>query len=93
MNKLQEIINSMSLEDLEKLKKDLYQGNLHKLIDKRLTASSDKLCPVCGEKILHNNYKLEFGKDYLRRQVSFDGLDCLVYFVNSRIKKYESKRH
>lgn len=92
MNKLGKIIEKLSFEELQAIKKDLESGNLNTLIDKRLEQKKPRSCPVCGENVLNDSYILEFGKDYLRKKAYFDGADCLNYFVATRLKKDESKR-
>ena len=89
MNKLRRLIEQLPLEELEKLKKDLDEGNLIKIVNKRinqLSKISNKKCPVCGEVVTDNSYVLEFG-DLLRKKAYFDGADCLNYFVETKLKK------
>ena len=95
MNKLAKIISEMNEEDLLKIKRDLVAGNIDKVINKRFDELSghdfsDKQCPVCGEKITSDSFILEFGSSYLRKRAFFDGVDCLEYFVNSKLK-YKDK--
>ncbi len=92
MNQLRQLISQMSEEELRKLKKDLEEGNLYKLINKKLeeyeeVRNKEKICPVCGDKVESNAYVLEFGKSYLRRKAYFDGQDCLNYFIQTKMKK------
>lgn len=89
----------MKEDELTLLKRDLVSGNIDRAIKKRLENLKgtenldDKHCPVCGGKIDANSYKLEFGKDYLRKRAYFDGQDCLVYFVNTKLKKQSQRLH
>lgn len=97
MNKLSKIINTLSEEDLLKIKRDLVAGNVDKLVENRLknfqeVKFSSKTCPVCDGAISSSCFVLEFGESYLRRRAYFDGVDCLEYFVNTQLKK-ESKIH
>ncbi len=92
MNKLAKIINSLGEEDLLKIKRDLVAGNIDKLIEKKLTSLHEekfdsKQCPICDGKIGADSLMVEFGKPYLRRRAFFDGVDCLEYFLNSKLKK------
>lgn len=83
MNKLSEIIGNLSLNELNLIKQDLDEGNIHKLINKRLKREDDKIsiCPVCGAEIDKNTaFILEFGKE-IRKRAFFDELDCLNYFI------------
>lgn len=94
MNKLASIINSLGEEDLLKIKRDLVSGNIDRLIEKKLTSFksvnfSSKFCPVCDGSIGEDCFVLEFGKPYLRRRAFFDGIDCLEYFVSTKLKKVE----
>ena len=92
MNKLAKIINTLDKDDLIKIRRDLIAGNIDKVISKRLDEFSglnfsNKQCPVCGGSIHNNSFVLEFGSDYLRKRAFFDGVDCLEYFVVSKLKK------
>ena len=92
MNKLSKIINKLSEDDLLKIKRDLVAGNVDKLIEKRLQDLNDvkfssKHCPVCDGVIETDCFILEFGKPYLRKRAFFDGVDCLEYFVSTKLKK------
>lgn len=96
MNKLQKIIDTLSEEDLVKIKRDLVAGNVDRLINEKLNKISyekldNKKCPVCGGTITENNYSLEFGASYLRKRAYFDAVDCLEYFIYSKLKKHELK--
>lgn len=96
MNKLSKIIKTLPEEELLKIKRDLVTGNIDKLIEKKLAniteeKYSKKQCPVCGGKITPDSPIIEFGKPYIRRRAYFDGVDCLEYFVNTQLKKNETK--
>ena len=88
MNKLVGIIDTMGKEDLLRIQMDLKEGNLRRIVEKRLGELQDdnKVCPVCGEKVKTSDYKLEFGKAGLRMRASFDGPDCLKNFVENKLK-------
>ncbi|MGV8168580.1 MAG: hypothetical protein ACP5N3_00825 [Candidatus Nanoarchaeia archaeon] len=91
MNKLARIIDNLEKEDLIKIKRDLIAGNIDRLIEKKLRKYpefnlSEKNCPVCGGDIEEGCYILEFGSSYLRRRAFFDALDCLEYFVQTKLK-------
>ncbi|MGV8161772.1 MAG: hypothetical protein ACP5N2_00385 [Candidatus Nanoarchaeia archaeon] len=92
MNKLAKIIESLPKEDLIKIKRDLVSGNIDRLVEKKLRTYtelnySEKQCPICGGEIKEESYVLEFGASYLRRRAFFDAVDCLEYFINSKLKK------
>lgn len=88
MNKLLRIIESMDREDLVKLKKDLEEGNMGRIIQKRMDELNDEnhVCPVCNKPAKSDDYVLEFGKAGLRMKARFDGLDCLEHFTK-RLQK------
>lgn len=86
MNKLKNLIEEMTIEDLNLIKKDIISGNLNKLIDKKINSTySKKICPVCNEKIENNPIILEFGKN-LRIKAYFDATDCLSYFAQTKLR-------
>jgi hypothetical protein len=92
MNRLAQIIATMPLEDLKLLKRDLEEGNLHRLIEARmdrLTSGRDsRVCPVCGASLQpgEQRFVLEFGPSDLRQRASFDEQDCLTYFLENTIR-------
>jgi len=95
LNKLAKIIEGLGKEDLLKLKRDLISGNVDRLVQQRLLKYSElnyseKQCPVCGGEINDDAFILEFGSPYLRRRAFFDAIDCLEYFVNTKLKKKNS---
>ena len=85
MNKLAKMIESLEYEDLLRLQKDFEKGTLHNLIAKRIYShKSDRLvlCPICSGPIKEGDgYHLEFGSRDLRKKATFDGIDCLEYFL------------
>lgn len=92
MNKLKGLIEGLSEEDLMKIKRDLIAGNIDRLVNNKideltLGKISEKQCPVCGGGITKDSYSLEFGSAYLRRRAYFDAVDCLEYFIYSKLKK------
>ena len=87
MNKLAEIISGLSTEELKLIKKDLDEGNIHRIVHRKLNKEENKafICPVCGLEVdKKTGFVLEFGKE-IRRRAIFDELDCLNYFL-SRMK-------
>lgn len=91
MNKLAKIIEGLSKEDLIKIKRDLVAGNIDKLIEKKIHSFdkevlSEKFCPVCNSEITQDAFILEFGAEYLRKKAYFDAVDCLEYFINTRLR-------
>ena len=90
MNKLVRLIDTMPHSDLIKLQKDLKAGNLDRLITKRLddiSPTKARFCPICNADINGDeNLTLIFGPAALRQKASFDGPDCLIYFLD-QLKK------
>ena len=90
MNRLARIIESLEEEDLNLIKKDIEEGNIEKLINKKLQekkeADQNSVCPVCQTPSNDESLTLIFGPKGLRKKASFCALDCLEYFLN-RIKQ------
>lgn len=90
MNKLAKLIKELPLQDVQLIKKDLEKGNIDRLITKRIkeiNANRITLCPVCSTAIKEGEgWHLQFGSPSLRKKATFDGVDCLIYFLE-RIKK------
>ncbi|MFW5866110.1 MAG: hypothetical protein ACOCU6_03380, partial [Nanoarchaeota archaeon] len=94
MNKLARLIEEMPLEDLKKIKKDIDEGNMKRLIEKRLREEKRKQklsCPVCSTSVKEGEgVTLYFGSKVLRKKATFDGIDCLEYFLD-RLKRSNDK--
>ena len=90
-NKLSKIIEELSYEDLILLKKDHDAGNIGKLIAKFMKEkqhSRTTICPVCNGAIKENEgFHLQFGPPGLRKKATFDGVDCMQYFLENLNKK------
>jgi len=95
MNKLSEIINSLNYEDLRMIEKDIEEGNVSKIVRKRIEQyeRSSKTCPVCYKEIVEGNeaFTLIFGSPDFKKKASFCALDCLEFFI-SKIKNKEIKQ-
>ncbi len=92
MNRLAKLIEKMAFEDLLRLQKDLRGGNLDKLINGRIDnikPTQVKYCPVCNSDVNSKNLTLIFGPPNFRQRASFDGPDCLSYFLEKLRKKGE----
>ena len=91
MNKLAKIIKELPLEDIQLIKKDLEKGNIDKLIDQRvkeINANRITLCPVCSAPVKEGEgWHIQFGPVGLRKKATFDGADCLSYFLERNKKK------
>lgn len=89
MNRLSALIDTMDENELKLIQKDLYEGNISYHIKRKLTQYNNKtddqnVCPVCGAELDDENtkYRLEFGKNGVRRKAGFDEIDCLSFFVS-----------
>jgi hypothetical protein len=91
MNKLAKLIENLDVEDLELIKKDLEAGNLDKLVKKELKikkAHKITYCPVCSAEVKEGEgLHLQFGPASFRKKATFDGVDCLCYFLENNMKK------
>ncbi|MBD3208987.1 hypothetical protein GF367_01030 [Candidatus Woesearchaeota archaeon] len=90
MNKLARLIERLPHTELLKLQKDLKTGNLDKLINNRLddiSPTKAKYCPICNAEVPEDNLTLIFGPAAFRQKASFDGPDCLIYFLDQLQKK------
>ncbi|MGM5481321.1 MAG: hypothetical protein ACQESE_02825 [Nanobdellota archaeon] len=90
MNKLAKIIEDLDFDDLKMIKKDLDAGNIEKLLKKRMKeARKEQItsCPVCSARVKEGEgLHLQFGPASFRKKATFDGVDCLQYFLE-RLKK------
>ncbi|AJF60953.1 TPA: hypothetical protein HA239_04680 [Candidatus Woesearchaeota archaeon] len=94
MNRLSNMISSMNYKDLKAIEKDLYEGNIARLLKARLEGFEKKfpsnICATCGT--VHEGeprYALFFGPEDFRKKATFCGLDCLNFFV----KKLETQHN
>ena len=94
MNKLAKLIDNLSEKDLNLIRTDLKAGNIERLINKRIKEKkeedSNKVCPVCNSPTKEENVTLIFGPKGLRKKASFDGVDCLEYFLD-KVKQQKLK--
>ena len=96
MNRLASIINSLDYKDLKALEKDLYEGNIGRLIKQNIkkieSLRPDSICPTCGSVLKNPAYVLEFGRSDFRKRAGFCGLDCLNFFI-SKLNKEKKLEH
>lgn len=96
MNKLTGIISSMNYRELKAVQKDLYEGNIGRIIkhnlDRLETRFPEKVCPTCGNPLNEQSakYTLTFGPVDFKQRASFCGVDCLTFFVK-KIGEEENK--
>lgn len=91
VNKLAKLIAKLDYKDLQLLKKDYDAGNIEKLINFHLKESKKNhktTCPVCGGIVSEGvGFHLQFGPPELRKKATFDGIDCMHYFLENMKKK------
>ncbi len=91
MNKLSELIKQLNYADLLLIQKDLDAGNISKVLKASIKKAKQKaisLCPVCNNPIPEGHgFYLEFGDPSLRKKATFDGKDCMQYFLEHHIKR------
>lgn len=93
-NKLSKLIEHLSYEDLIRLRQDVLAGHVEHHINKRLSIiepTKSGMCPVCNGKVADDHYTLVFGPGNFRQKASFDGVDCLQYFLEKLQEKQEGK--
>ena len=89
MNKLAALIKELPYDDLLKIRKDLAEGNLLRLVEERIGAfeNPNRACPVCNTPLDPDTaITVYFGPKGLRHRASFDGEDCLEYFIQHMLK-------
>ncbi len=97
MNKLSNLISGMNYRDLRAIEKDLYEGNIARLIQTRRKGienlHGEKTCPTCGNNVkeIEAPFTLIFGNADFKKKASFCGLDCLNFFVKKLEKEVVSK--
>lgn len=91
MNKLSDLINDLDFEDVLLIKKDLEHGRLKKIINSKIEKERRKritYCPVCSAMITEGSgFHLQFGPEDLRKKATFDGIDCMQYFLERLRRK------
>lgn len=84
------LIKEMPYDDVLKLRKDITEGNMLRLVDERVSEfeNPNRICPICNTEVNPNEaITLMFGPKGLRQRASFDGEDCLAYFVEQMNRK------
>jgi hypothetical protein len=91
MNILANLIKELEYEELLLIRKDLEAGTLKKVVKKQLEQKRrDQVvsCPVCEQKLTQGEgFYLEFGSNDFRKKATFDGVDCLKYFIENHLSK------
>ncbi len=83
MEKITEIIDKLDFEEILRLRKEIIEGKAKKIIDNKLETfkNSNKVCPVCNSVVGDEGLTLLFGPPNFRKKATFDGTDCLEYFL------------
>ncbi len=95
MNRLARLIKELDYESLLKIRRDITEGNMLRLVEERIASFENphRVCPVCGARIEPESaLTLFFGPKGFRQRASFDGEDCLAYFVNKQLKITKAAR-
>ena len=91
MNRLAKLFSELPHDDLLLIKKDLDSGNIARLLEKKINKAKAKrivLCPICSTPIREGEgLHLRFGPPDFRKKATFDGTDCMQYFLENHMKK------
>ena len=85
MSDISKAIGEMSQEELLRLKQELDQGKIVRLVSKRISqvqGDPNSVCPVCHSQVDDESMTLVFGPAGLRQKASFCAADCLKYFLD-----------
>lgn len=83
------IVKDLDYEKLKLLKEDLESGKIAQAIEERMSMfeNPNRVCPVCSTPLEPQDaITLYFGPKELRQKASFDGEDCLQFFVAQKGK-------
>lgn len=85
MEKLNNFLENLSLEELQRLIEEHETGAFKKKLDDKLTENihTRKNCPVCHTPVEEGTLTLTFGTKDFRRKATFCAYDCLLYFANN----------
>lgn len=88
MARVSELLESVTADELYKLKADLNNGGraLRQLVDKKIRSLEEKkgsYCVTCGKDLEGHptSFNLVFGQEAFKKKASFCELDCLEYFI------------
>lgn len=90
MKRFEELLETLSYDELVALKKDMDTQALRtkhavEVKLKKKMREFEKNCTICSSELRfynRSNYTLVFGPDDFKKKASFCGLDCLQYFIN-----------
>jgi len=83
MKRIHKLIESLNYEELVELKNKLEEGTVSSAIKKKLERfkNLNKVCPVCNTPVGDEGLTLIFGPSDFKKKATFDGTDCLEYFL------------
>ncbi len=90
MNRLAKLVKELPYDDLVRIRQDIAEGNMLRLVEERIAAfeNPNRVCPVCSTPLdPETSITMYFGPKGFRQRASFDGEDCLEYFVTKMRKK------
>jgi len=90
-SKFRDIVDTLDLSELTKIKDDLNKGGIHlkRLIEQQIKKSEnmhEKYCSICSNMINPedtNNFTLIFGPESFKKKATFCAIDCLQYFLKN----------
>jgi len=85
MSQLPKLLKTVNLKELKEIEIELAEGKIQDILKERLASveRAQKTCPVCNRLInSQESFSLEFGPPDLRQRATFDGMDCLEYFIH-----------
>jgi hypothetical protein len=88
MKKITSLIEEMNNKELTELKQKLEEGIVKKEVEQKLERfkNLNKVCPICNTPVGEEGLTLIFGPPDLKQRATFDGKDCLTYFL-TKVRK------
>jgi hypothetical protein len=89
MSKVTKFLDDLSEEELEIAEKDLKEGYIQKFIErkKEFFRIKGKMCAVCGNTVDEDCFVMIWGEPTIRKKAHFCGIDCMEYFIDTKIRK------
>ncbi|MFH1649051.1 MAG: hypothetical protein ABIA93_00700 [Candidatus Woesearchaeota archaeon] len=85
MDKMENFLEGLDTQEIQRLIDDHEQGQLGKRLKSKLAERSyeQKTCPVCHSAVQEGTLTLIFGPKEFRRKATFCAYDCLLYFAQN----------
>lgn len=94
MDRLRELIGQLEEDELNRFEAATRMGAIESLINRRRQQlRTGKSCPICSNDVGEEGFTLFFGPEGLRKQASFDGLDCLECFLTRLRRRRDHAAH